>query len=132
METRNGISYQLIPTAELRSGDVVVVFGLDDTPTFRTVATISPGEAHIGGPGGSTHVTGTHVTYQDRDRSGRNEIAIAGDQSRSARVVCDHGTCHSVHDPETDSIIFSLASGCDWPGHHDAIEEYGWCSVCQH
>lgn len=21
---------------------------------------------------------------------------------------------------------------CDWAGHHESLEEVGWCSVCQH
>lgn len=32
-----------------------------------------------------------------------------------------------------DVVIWSLpAEACDWPGHADAMVEYGQCAVCQH
>ncbi|MFI7431537.1 ParB/RepB/Spo0J family partition protein [Micromonospora sp. NPDC049836] len=33
--------------------------------------------------------------------------------------------------PVNDGSI-KVDPDCDWPGHADAVEEYGFCSVCQH
>lgn len=50
-------------------------------------------------------------------------------------AVHDHSRCSSVFDRDgiAGEVIYSLpAADCDWPQHQDAVDEHGWCPVCQH
>lgn len=50
-------------------------------------------------------------------------------QVPSGWVAQWHRNCDCV---EVDGVKSLPASECDWPGHESAVDEAGFCPVCQH
>ena len=85
---RDRIQYRLTPVSDLQPGDQVVSFHQDGSLASRlTVDSVAPGEAYIGSETSSSHVTGYHITYVERDDYDRQRFSVAGTESKSAVVI---------------------------------------------